>query len=540
MKLPKVEWTHEAHLVMGLWHLQKHSLDEALEVMAPRIKAHNDSVGTPNSDSEGYHETLTRFWLYLLAEFSAARWYECGEFQAVSALAKDFVIRAESAAAHTFDWYSPEQLFTTEARLNWVSPDRVPNLDQGKLETKRVLLRGYEVEDSYELFELLSRNQERLRLPFPQLMSLAVAPWAVELWIARTHFAWKESGRLALGAWCRQSRRLLGHLSILAIDRNRGQAELAYFLDQDSEGKGLATEFVQRGVDLCRQTLKLRRLGITAFPNNQASRKLAERLGFHYHKQTKANFQASDGRLLDSDHYLLELEDRTQHVPFSPTHFEDNEPGLGIAETFTKIYQRNHWGATSPSGLGAGSDQTMELRTRLASLFQEHQVNSVLDAPCGDASWVTELKIDSYVGVDIVEELIAKNRAQHPDRDFRCLDLAQDPLPEAQLILSRDLLVHLSFEDALRVVRNFVDSGAQWLLCTTFTDVCLNLDITTGDWRPLNLEREPFSLPQPTEILNENCSEADGRFQDKCLGLWPLAEVAKSIGGPFAHQRAKS
>ena len=48
---------------MGLWYLSRHAPAEALAVMRARIRAYNDAVGTVNSDSSGYHETLT--WLYL-------------------------------------------------------------------------------------------------------------------------------------------------------------------------------------------------------------------------------------------------------------------------------------------------------------------------------------------------------------------------------------------------------------------------------------------------------------------------------------------
>ncbi len=61
--LPKARWTHEAHLLMGLWYLSRHAPSQALAEMRARIRAYNDAVGTLNSDSGGYHETLTRLYL---------------------------------------------------------------------------------------------------------------------------------------------------------------------------------------------------------------------------------------------------------------------------------------------------------------------------------------------------------------------------------------------------------------------------------------------------------------------------------------------
>src|SRR5690349_10204983 len=61
--LPKSRWTHHAHLLAGLWYLSRISPDEALSSMRNRIRAYNEAVGTANTESSGYHETLTRLFL---------------------------------------------------------------------------------------------------------------------------------------------------------------------------------------------------------------------------------------------------------------------------------------------------------------------------------------------------------------------------------------------------------------------------------------------------------------------------------------------
>jgi len=52
-----------------------------------------------------------------------------------------------------------------------------------------------------------------------------------------------------------------------------------------------------------------------------------------------------------------------------------------------------------------------------------------------------------------------------------------------------------------------------------------NLGIVTGDWRPIDLTKPPFDLPQPVELLNEGCTEQGGAFADKSLGLWPVSSL---------------
>jgi len=47
------------------------------------------------------------------------------------------------------------------------------------------------------------------------------------------------------------------------------------------------------------------------------------------------------------------------------------------------------------------------------------------------------------------------------------------------------------------VLRNIRRSGSAYLLVTTFPDRKENVDIITGNWRPLNMEKPPFNFPRP-------------------------------------------
>ena len=134
-----------------------------------------------------------------------------------------------------------------------------------------------------------------------------------------------------------------------------------------------------------------------------------------------------------------------------------------------------------------------------------------------------------YTGVDVVPSLIAENalRAQRGEIAGRFLtaDITRDSLPRADLVLCRDCLVHLSFENIHRAIARFRASGAQWLLTTTFPEWEINLDCEDGDWRALNLQQAPFDWPAPAELINERCDEGDGGWRDKSLGLWRLADL---------------
>lgn len=205
--------------------------------------------------------------------------------------------------------------------------------------------------------------------------------------------------------------------------------------------------------------------------------------------------------------------------------------GLDLAARFERIHETNLWGAdSSVSGVGSELDATAAIRDRLPGLLKELGVRSMLDAPCGDHRWMAslDLKIDRYVGIDIVPSIVEALQQRYRDdghRSFLLSDITHDPLPHCDLILSRDCLVHFSFRTLRRAVRNLKASGATWLLTTTFPELERNDDIEDADWRPLNLERAPFHWPAPAEIINERCTEAGGAYADKSLALWRLEDL---------------
>jgi hypothetical protein len=205
--------------------------------------------------------------------------------------------------------------------------------------------------------------------------------------------------------------------------------------------------------------------------------------------------------------------------------------GLDLAARFDRIAKVNTWGAsTSVSGLGSENAATAAVREALPAVLDRIGAQSLLDAPCGDASWIKSCSMGlSYTGIDIVPSLIAANVMQTERGEFlgRFLvaDITKDALPHADAILCRDCFVHLSFENIGRAIARFHWSGARWIIVTTFPDCEKNYDCEDGDWRALNMQRRPFAWPAPHELINERYTEGGGGWSDKSLGLWRLADL---------------
>lgn len=204
---------------------------------------------------------------------------------------------------------------------------------------------------------------------------------------------------------------------------------------------------------------------------------------------------------------------------------------MGTKEVFTVIYNTNNWKSReSISGVGSEIKQTMSLIEDLGKLLHDLDTATLLDIPCGDFGWMQKVDLSKihYTGADIVEELIDKNKEDHKDKsniEFKVLDLINDPLPKSDIIIVRDCLVHLSFADIFKALENIRSSGSKYLLTTTFPKHPVNYNITTGEWRTVNLQEKPFYFQPPLVIINENCTEDNGEYNDKSMALWEIHKI---------------
>lgn len=197
---------------------------------------------------------------------------------------------------------------------------------------------------------------------------------------------------------------------------------------------------------------------------------------------------------------------------------------------FAGIYATQAWGGESVSGPGSTCGRASSFLPDLIRLVRDLGVSTLLDAPCGDFNWAEPLadSVPDYVGIDVVPQLVRRNRRQFgsPRRRFLCRDLVRDRLPATDLVLCRDALVHFSFDDARRALANLRATGATYLVATTFVGDRRNEEIATGGWRPLNLQRPPFDLPAPLAGVDEQCHHTGGIYADKRLALWRMADLA--------------
>lgn len=123
-RLPKSEWTHEAHVQAGLSLVLRLGASRALATLREAIPRYNVSTNTPNTDTGGYHDTLTVYYVWAIDELLR---------QGVSP--EEIVEQPLVSRTAALDFWDRDELFSVEARHHWVAPtkrdiSRSPRLPQ--------------------------------------------------------------------------------------------------------------------------------------------------------------------------------------------------------------------------------------------------------------------------------------------------------------------------------------------------------------------------------------------------------------------------
>ena len=191
-----------------------------------------------------------------------------------------------------------------------------------------------------------------------------------------------------------------------------------------------------------------------------------------------------------------------------------------LQDRFTRVYRDQQWagwtGRHPVSGKGSSLDATAGLRGGLfqamTATFTDPTLLRIVDAPCGDMTWMPDLLARlathyqrvEYIGIDIVPELVAANRALVPPAGnvtmrFECLDITRDKLPPGDVVICRDLLNHLRNIDVARLQQTLQQSSCRYAILSSNTghtnqELVLN---SPGASRAVDLQAAPFLLPPP-------------------------------------------
>lgn len=179
-------------------------------------------------------------------------------------------------------------------------------------------------------------------------------------------------------------------------------------------------------------------------------------------------------------------------------------------EAFSKIYQDGWWGKPGFSGGGSKVENAKLYMEYLENFLKSHEIRNVVDLGCGD--WTFSRHIDwsniNYLGIDVVKSVIEKNQRDFTKDNIHFIqaDVLNFCLPEADLLICKDVLQHLPIQDISFVLEQI----GKFKYCLITNDIDLNdakknnLEILRGEYRSLDLTSYPFFL-DAEKVLTYPC-----------------------------------
>lgn len=172
-----------------------------------------------------------------------------------------------------------------------------------------------------------------------------------------------------------------------------------------------------------------------------------------------------------------------------------------MAATFNRIYASGRWAKSKAgdgtSGPGSTLEATREYRAYLGDFLRKHNVQSVVDAGCGDWSFSSAIDWNHvrYLGVDISTSVIEDVTKRFARDNIRfVVDDISRSLPPADLLLCKDVLQHLPNKQVHDFIENNLRKGKyKWAILTNDFGPG-NRDIQAGEHRLLDLAAAPFHV----------------------------------------------
>lgn len=119
--LPRSEWTHQAHLIVALWHLTHYSQQEATNIIRDCIQKYNQAIGVKTTKNSGYHETITLFWVQMVLQYLLAN----GANRSIAEIANS-ITQIYGNSYLTLEYYTIDLLMSQKARQSWIEPNLKP------------------------------------------------------------------------------------------------------------------------------------------------------------------------------------------------------------------------------------------------------------------------------------------------------------------------------------------------------------------------------------------------------------------------------
>lgn len=168
-----------------------------------------------------------------------------------------------------------------------------------------------------------------------------------------------------------------------------------------------------------------------------------------------------------------------------------------LRSAFRSVYEHQVWG--NGSGPGSSPANTIEYRAFVERFLKANAIRHVTDLGCGDwqFSYLIDWGYTEYLGIDVVPELVAKNRAKFASSSIRFEEFTSiENIPGGDLLLSKEVLQHLPNQTVAEYLV-VIQRRYRFALLTNSVGLApkANIDIQPGGFRSLRLQDAPFNAP---------------------------------------------
>lgn len=191
-----------------------------------------------------------------------------------------------------------------------------------------------------------------------------------------------------------------------------------------------------------------------------------------------------------------------------------------------KLFSQFYWAPTSL----ISPPEYFTRHEKLLKLFKQYEITSIFDSGCRTRDWISKIDFKKenidYIGADISPNMVQYCKQHFVDYEFLEHDCTTDPLPQVDLILSSDVMIHLSNLDKLKFLNNFVDSNSKYLLMTDdpWHQQNTELEFTNHGFpfANINWALEPWNFPKAIDYTNDS-------INDQRLKLWTRAQIEQAV-----------
>ncbi|TGM46657.1 class I SAM-dependent methyltransferase [Leptospira biflexa] len=163
---------------------------------------------------------------------------------------------------------------------------------------------------------------------------------------------------------------------------------------------------------------------------------------------------------------------------------------------FKKVYDEKKWGGGS--GIGSWPENAGPYLKLLQEYLNDPKYQTIVDLGCGDWRLMETMIIPeekNYVGYDLVPSLMEQNTKKYSKKNVNFVTIKQ--LSDirhvsADLLIVKDVLHHWPTEHINYFLKEILPNYRYALITNDYNLFALNQDINFAEFRPINLQKEPF------------------------------------------------